>query len=310
MNKYKMILTSVAAFYCPLCLAINETKYGYDSINSEIYAINGNIKKTLNFEINHIGNPSYSFGFFSNSPAIIADGRSLHDFTAYTTLKLSNFEFYIDCIYYNVKSKQTGMLIKEGLCGLNAPAPQNYTKYIEEAVTSIENKIDIPDTAPLLDGRIKYLAIVINHNTNDLVYKLYENKSDFLNDKFSILVASKNGDCKTYSDSPWVITTGKKASDKIQFKTEVIKNGELSLINASPQKVDLNKCILFPTFRISATKAFFHDSSFNPKKSYLVKDDKINLRSISDDGKWCLVDYINNKNKIVSGNILCSELIL
>lgn len=39
-------------------------------------------------------------------------------------------------------------------------------------------------------------------------------------------------------------------------------------------------------------------------------NDKINLHSMSNDGKWCSVSYINSKNKTIKDNMLCSELIL
>ena len=287
----------------------SEVKYGYDKSNHEIYATIGSIKKALKFKVDYISNPSYSFDFFSNSPAIVTDGRSLHDFTIYTTLNYSNSNFYVDCFYYNIKSKQNGMLVKEGICGLNKIIPVNYADYIEEKVTNVENDLDSFDTSLLLKGRVKYLTVVINHNSSGLIYKLYENKVALLNDEFSILFFKNNGNCEVYTGNPWVVTDVNN-SLHVEIKREDTKNGRGLLISSSPINLDVNKCLLFPAFGVKEGKAFFYDSFFNAKKSYLIKNDKINLRSISDDGKWCSVGYINDRNKTTNGNMLCSDLAL
>ncbi|EAN2267934.1 hypothetical protein D9943_06335, partial [Salmonella enterica] len=286
----------------------NTITYGYDKLSSEIYATNGDIKKTLKFKFDYTGNPSYSFDFFSNSPSIVADGRSLHDFTAYTTLKLNHSDFYFDCLYYDIKSKQNGMLVKEGVCGLNTVIPVNYAEYIEGKINDIEKDIDSLDTSLLVSGKIKYLPVVINHNANGLVYKIYESKDAFLNDNFSILVVKNNRDCEIFPDNPWIITENGKPFQEIEVKSELMRNGKLILINASPKYFGINKCLLFPAFSVNVNKAFFYDSSFNAKKSYLIRDDKINLTAISNDGKWCSVNYLNDKNKTVKGTMLCSQL--
>ncbi|EOJ6003262.1 hypothetical protein ACM36D_004183 [Cronobacter sakazakii] len=80
------------------------------------------------------GNPSYSFGFFSKAPAMITDGRSLHEFTNHTTLIYKDDQFIIDCFYSNVKSKNNGLLVKEGVCGLGISQVERYSDLISDRV--------------------------------------------------------------------------------------------------------------------------------------------------------------------------------
>ncbi|EIC8291550.1 hypothetical protein R8174_001511 [Salmonella enterica] len=109
-------------------------------------------------------------------------------------------DFYVNCLYFNIKGKQNGVLVKEGICGLNRIIPVNYTAYIEGVITDIENNIDSLDTSLLLNGRMKYLTVVINNN--DLAYNFYENKDSFLNDEFSIWIVKNNVSCETYTGNP------------------------------------------------------------------------------------------------------------
>lgn len=259
MNKYRITLSLAPVFFSSLCAASdrNQITYGYDETNSEIYAINGNIKNTLKFDIDYTGNLSYYFDFLSDSPAIVSDGRSLHDFTTYTILNFNIHDFYIDCFYYNIKSKQNGLLVKNGVYGLNKILHLNYAKYIEEIVTDIEKDIDTLDTLRLFNGKIKYLAVLINNNTNRLVYKFYENKTASLNDDYSILIAGSDVICEVYTDSPWVKTKGSCPSQQIKIKSETIKNSKLSLIHTLPENIKTNKCLLFAAFRGNVHKAFF-----------------------------------------------------
>lgn len=66
MNKCKIILSCILVCYSVFCYAGNENgiTYGYDKLNSEIYAVSGNTRKTLKFKMAYTGNPSYSFDFF------------------------------------------------------------------------------------------------------------------------------------------------------------------------------------------------------------------------------------------------------
>lgn len=157
--------------------------YGYDKSNNEIYAQSGNKKGTLKFEEDYSGNPSYSFDFFSGAPAIIAYGQSLHDSTVYATLDYNDEKFNIDCLYYNIKSKQNGVLVKEGVCGLNIPSPEKYSDYIDQKINEVEEGMDSADTSLILNGKMSYLPIIIYRNKDWLLYKLYNSKQAMLDDK-------------------------------------------------------------------------------------------------------------------------------
>ncbi|NPE63783.1 hypothetical protein HKX68_12860 [Dickeya dadantii] len=146
---------------CLLCLLINSAaiadesniNYGYDKNKGEIYAVSGKEKGVLSFEESYTGNPAVSFGFFNNQPSIIVSARSLHDYTAYMTLQFKNGNFYADCLYVDIKSKQNGVASKEGLCGLNTPVSDDYIELVEKQINDVSNNIDTVDTSYFLNGK-------------------------------------------------------------------------------------------------------------------------------------------------------------
>ncbi|EKS1847041.1 hypothetical protein QBD22_004006, partial [Cronobacter muytjensii] len=146
MNKYMFPLVLVLIGYSILGFADDSVNYGYDKSNNLIYAQKDGKKGTLNFNEDYAGNPSYFFGFFSGSPAIIADSRSLHDSTVYATLKYNGNKFTVDCLHSNVKSKKNGLLVKEGVCGLDMSPAERYADFIEKKVGEIESDMDSIDT--------------------------------------------------------------------------------------------------------------------------------------------------------------------
>ncbi|WP_407261721.1 hypothetical protein [Klebsiella quasipneumoniae] len=97
-----------------LSFADGSVTYGYDQSNNLIYAKKDGRENVLKFNEDYTGNPSYLFDFFSGSPAIVVDSRSLHDSTVYATLKYDGNKFLIDCLYLNVKNKKNGILVKRG----------------------------------------------------------------------------------------------------------------------------------------------------------------------------------------------------
>ncbi len=307
MSRYMVALMMFLSGSSITCFAKDAVIYGYDKSNNEIYAQSDNKKGALKFEEDYTGNPSYSFGFFSGTPAIIADGRSLHDSTIYATLNYSKNEFNIDCLYYNIKSKQNGVLIKEGVCGLNIPSPEKYSDYIDQKVNEIEENMDSVDTGLILNGKMSYLPIIIYKSKDKLLYKLYDSKQAMLDDKYSILTVTSNDDCEVFNNNPWVIYNYQDPQ-QAEIMSERIINGEIELAKATPKTSKINECLLHPAISIKQPKAFFYDSSFNVKKSYLIKDDKINLLSVSADGKWCNIRYINDRNRSIDNNMLCSDL--
>lgn len=308
MNKYMLLLLTVASVsHLTPSFAQDEVIYGYDKSSHEIYAQRGNEKGVLKFEEDYSGNPSYSFDFFSGAPAIFADARSLHDSTVYATLSYDNNKFIIDCLYSNIKSKKNGVLVKEGVCGLDGASPEKYSDYIDQKVGAIEDDMDSTDTSLILNGKVSYLPIVIFNSKDKLLYKLYNNRQSLLDDNYSILSLTSNGDCETFANSPWVIY-GAKAPGHFEIMSETISNGRVELRKAIPNKSDANACSLSPAISARNSKNYFYDSTYNVKKSYLIKGDKVNLLSVSADSKWCKVRYINNKNKSIDNNMLCSDL--
>lgn len=288
--------------------AEEKVTYEYNKLKNEIYAKSENELGVLKFQEDYTGNPAYSFGYFTDYPAIIVDGRALHDSTVYATLKYSKGSFQFSCLYFSIKSKRNGISTKEGACELNMSLSENYLSDIENRTSDLENKIDAIDTSLLLNGNVPYLPIILHNDKEKLIYKVY-NKELMLNDKYFILSLKNNGSCEVYDERSWVIySKGNKKG--IKLMSEEIINGKIELKAANPISIDNEECFSHPVFNVKSRKAFFYDSLFNAKKSYLVKGDNFNLLSMSNDGKWCNINYINNKNKITNGNLLCSDLSL
>ncbi|HCI6990151.1 TPA: hypothetical protein NPQ05_002611, partial [Klebsiella quasipneumoniae subsp. quasipneumoniae] len=247
------------------------------------------------------------FDFFSGSPAIVVDSRSLHDSTVYATLKYDGSKFLIDCLYLNVKNKKNGILVKEGECNLDMSPVEGYADFIEKKVGKTKYDMDSIDTNLILNGKKSYLPIVIYNSKDELVYQFYGNKQALLDDNYSVIYLSENGRCKVFMNSPWIIYN-KNDSGRVEIMSEEISDGKIELIKSVPNIEDSNKCSVYPAISVIKPKSYFYDSSFKIKKSYLVKGDKVNLLSISADGKWCNARYINIKN-IASDNImLCADL--
>lgn len=306
MNKCIYLFLLSLSGHSIVSFADEPVNYGYDKVNNVIYAQKNGKKGLLNFTEDYTGNPSYLFDFFSDSPAIIADSRSLHDSTVYATLRYSNNKFFINCLYTNIKSKKNGIIVKEGFCGLDNTPAEKYMDFIDEKIGKIEDNMDAYDTSLILNEKIKYLPIVIYNSTDKLIYKLYNNKKALFDDNYSIVVANKHNKCETFVNSPWVIFN--KAFSKIEIMNEKKSNGKLELIKATPSESGGNECSSYPVINIVSPRSYFYDSSYRVKKSYLIKGDEVSLLSISADGKWCKARYINNKNKSMDSNMLCSDL--
>ncbi|WP_042861569.1 hypothetical protein [Dickeya sp. NCPPB 3274] len=284
--------------------------YGYDKSKGEIYAMSGAEKGFFSFEEDYTGNPAVSFGFFNNQPSIIVSARSLHDYTVYMTLQFKNGEFYTDCLYFDIKSKQNGVASKEGLCGLNTPVSDDYMDLVEKQINDVSNNIDTVDTSYFLNGKTTYIPLILFRGKDNLIYKIYKNKNAMLSDEYQILLTDKNGQCRSYNKNTW-LEYSSKAADNVHIKAEVNKDDKISL---TPIMVEngkkSNDCEKYPTFKIKSEKSFFYDENKSPQKSYLIKGDDITLLSIQDDDKWCQVRYVSEKNKKTEGNMLCSALTL
>ncbi|EOI3446256.1 hypothetical protein ACMSWW_004337 [Cronobacter turicensis] len=155
MNKrvFMLMLMFVLSGYSIISFADNSLSYGYDKKNNVIYALKDEKKETIKFNEDYLGNPSYTFAFFSGAPAIVADSRSLHDSTVYATLKYSNNKFVIDCLYSDIKSKKNGVVVKEGVCGLEMSPAEKYSDFIDGQITKTEDDMDSIDTSSLLNDK-------------------------------------------------------------------------------------------------------------------------------------------------------------
>lgn len=290
-----------------LSFADGSVTYGYDQSNNLIYAKKDGRENVLKFNEDYTGNPSYLFDFFSGSPAIVVDSRSLHDSTVYATLKYDGNKFLIDCLYLNVKNKKNGILVKEGVCNLDMSPVEGYADFIEKKVSKTKYDMDSIDTNLILNGKKSYLPIVIYNSKDELVYQFYGDKQALLDDNYSVIYLSENGRCKVFVNSPWIIYN-KNDSGRVEIMSEEISDGKIELIKSVPNIEDSNKCSVYPAISVIKPKSYFYDSSFEIKKSYLVKGDKVNLLSISADGKWCNARYINIKNIASDHIMLCADL--
>ncbi|EMA4770471.1 hypothetical protein QMS92_16305 [Cronobacter sakazakii] len=307
MRKYISIIMLYLISFSYCCMADEILEYGYDKAINEIYVKKDQKKIGVKFFEDLTGNPSYSFGFFSKAPAIITDGRSLHDFTNYTTLIYKVDQFIIDCFYSNVKSKRNGLLVKEGVCGLGISQVEGYSDLISERVNEVEDKMDSIDTSLILNDKKNFLAIIIYNSNSKLIYKLYESKGSLLSDNYSIVSLNINGSCEVYLNSPWVIYH-KIGLGQIEIMKEVNSNGDLILNKLTPDDFHSKKCSTYPVTSVKQSKSYFYDSTHKVQKGYIIKGDRVNLLNISDDDKWCEVEYFSEKNKTFRGTIQCEDL--
>lgn len=304
----KIIISSIFIMFFQFSYAAKSTvSYGYDKDNKQIYAKIGNDKKTLFFEENYTGNPIVMFSFFNGSPSIVLSGRSIDDYTAYATLNYINDTFSIDCIYVDMKNKENGISSKKGTCGLNKKMTGDYQDLIEGFVEDNKNNININY---ILDGKAKTLPILISRVNDAYLYQLYKSKTDLLNDKYSIMSLSNKSGCQSYEGVIWTVDNTLNKGPTTVLK-EIIKNGVVFLEDAignSDESSESDSCQLFQMFSVKTEKSFFYDDKNKIKKSYLVNGDLVTLLNMSQGDKWCGISYLNQANKKIVGNVLCTTL--
>lgn len=305
MKKYTFFLVGLLSLIPTTSWSEGKAVFGYDKHNEQIYAKNGNERATLNFEEDYTGNPAYAFDFFHGRPAIIADSRSLHDSTTYAVLGYREGKFSIDCLYYKIKSKQNGLLIKEGVCGLKNDDASNYQNVIDEKINGVESDMDSIDTSLLLAGKVRYLPVVIYKNKERVLYKVYTDKQSLLDDNYLVVSKNNSGLCEVYENNPWVIYDANVVGDVLILKDSGEKTG---LIQATPSANSASVCSSYPAVSVKVSKTFLYDSNKSVKKSYLVKGDDLNVSSVSEDGVWCKIKYINNKNISIESTVRCHDL--
>ncbi|HDZ8842843.1 TPA: hypothetical protein RUX01_002318 [Aeromonas dhakensis] len=278
----------------------------YSKGDGEVYVMNGEVKKSFDFDENSFGNSERWFDLFNGKPAIVNDSNSLDSFSSYATLIYHDNDFYIDCIYIDFKSNKSGLYDKTGFCGLEKKIVNGYEN-VESYIASFSDKIsrqigDI-DTSRLISGKNNYLSIVSYRDKNTTLNKVYESKESLIAGDYEYVVIS-GGSCKRYRKSPWVVYNGNEKT--ISFETEVSRNGNIFLVGAKYEEND-GSCMKFNPTKVNSRKAYIYRDG-KVTTSYLIKGDFINYLYSDDRNHLCEVVYINEKNKEVNGSLLCSDI--
>lgn len=307
MNTYiaRALFFSLLSVFCNANATI---KYTYDESKSEIRAdVDGNIKKIYFSEFSK-SNFSGSFKFVGESPAVVYDNNSMMNYSTQVILKYKKNEFVIDCVSLDIRSGYNGVYAKEGVCGLDKPVSGDFSKY-EDYVYSIVNqyldRVNFIDTTYYRDELVNKLPIILVRNKEHYIYKFYASVDDLINGEYTIRECFKSDPCKDYKQQPWIITNSGDAGKVTLLQDKIVKN-QYSLIPAvASAAVDNSK---FTPFTIAADRVYFYSDDYQKRKAYLIKDDKVNLVSMTDDKVWCRVQYFNESNKSIVGNIRCEEL--
>ncbi|WP_034920649.1 hypothetical protein, partial [Shimwellia blattae] len=211
-------------------------------------------------------------------------------------------------IYADFKSGSNGVMSKEGLCGLDKKIDNKSSVSGgggDEFIKKITDKNNKLNTLYFINGKVKYLPIILFQNEKRYVYKLYESKYDLENGKYRIISCENNNSaCELYESDTWVVI---QATPEPSIDFEVLKNlnGKSTFEKAVATKVDVVIDRNSP-FEVKSSKAYFQSSTGKKLKSYLVKGDKITLLNFSE--SRCFVEYTNPKNKSIDGYISCQDL--
>ncbi|TXL78067.1 hypothetical protein D9O29_13825 [Pantoea vagans] len=197
---------------------------------------------------------------------------------------------------------------REGLCGLDKKIDNESSVSGGEGddfINGIINQNDKIQISYFMSDKVKYLPIIIFQNEKRYAYKLYESKGDLENGNYKIIYCENNsGTCELYGSDTWVVIQN-VPNPSIDFNVLMSLNGQSTFEKANAKKVNLVAGKNSP-FEVKSSKAYFQTSTGRKMKSYLVKDDKITLLSLGEDG--CLIEYTNAKNKVIDGYISCQDL--
>lgn len=305
------LIVLAALFINNYCLAEAQIKYAYNSQENKILAHQSGSDTFLEFYERNEGNSSYYFDFFGEKPAIVHDNDSLNSYSSYSILDYKDNNFRVDCIYVEAKSNQNGINSKQGLCGLNIKidrkenlAPEKFDNVANDMV-SRNNSID---TSYFITGKVKYLPIIIFRNHDKYIYKVYKSEQDLIDGK-GIVFSCKNNfsDCDSYNERTWIVIS-KTNPNKVEFK-EISKSSNGTFLTDVKPITSFNKASLtMPPFEIASGKAYFYDATFNKKRSYLIKGDKVTLLSMDNNKKWCKINYLSEENKNIDATISCFDM--
>lgn len=282
------------------------TTLSYDKNLQQIKSDDG--RSFLKFEESDEGNTSYYFDYFGGNPSVVHDSDSLDSYSVFSVIERDNINFRINCIYADFKSGSNGIVSKEGFCGLDKKIDNKSSISGGEGddfingIINHNNKVQI---SYFMNGKVKYLPIILFHNERRYAYKLYENKSDLENGNYKIISCENNSNtCELYGSDTWVVIRN-APNPSIDFDVLSSMNGKPAFEKANSTKIDLVVGGNSP-FEVKSLKAYFQSSTGKNMKSYLVKGDKITLLNLGEDK--CLIEYTNSKNKVIDGYISCQDL--
>lgn len=314
MKKFtQLILISSMLAIHSNCHAGGDKTYSYDKEKKQITVVSAEGKATLSYNERNEGNSWYFFDFFGGSPAIVHQNNSLDSYTTYSILNYKNNNFFVNCMYAELKSNKNGVYYNEGRCGLNKIIDPGVDltdiKFDEVVISRIDNNNEL-DTLDFINGKNKKLPIMLYRSHDHYIYQTYKTKHDFLDGKHIILSCKdKTGRCESYDEKTWVVILNKQPLE-VAFKQLNKLNEEIFLNNATPIKIYDIKNQPSPPFEVTSDKAYFYDASFNKLKSYLIKKNKITLLYKNETEKWCRIRYLNEKNQKMDGNMKCADLLL
>lgn len=291
-------------FFVSFGVFSQEIKHSKD--DSEIYVIDGGVKKSFHFSEISSGNSERWFDSFDNKPTIVNDSNSLDSFSSYTTLMYQDGYFYIDCVYVDFKSNRNGLRDKTGFCGLNKKIVHRYDE-VDSFILSFSDKIlsqiSTIDTTRLISGKNNHLSIVSYRDKSKTLNKIYENKDALLAGNYDYTVSSESN-CEVYKNSPWLIYIGNGAG--IMLKAERKGDDGISLVSAQPS-ADNNSCGKLKPTTVGPDRSFLYNDG-EKTTSYLIHGDLINYLYDDEKNHLCDIVYINNKNRAIRGSLLCADI--
>jgi len=255
------------------------------------------------------GNTSYFFDYFGGYPSIVHDNDSLDSYSTYLVIEKTQGGFEADCLYSDRKSGSNGLMAKDGRCGLGLKFKNKTTVTGEEGDTVIKNIINASNKINIsyfLNGKVKYLPIMIFQNKEEYAYQLYKSKEDLENGQYKIISCKNDSsDCDVYDNNTWVVVTN-SPDPVVNFSILNKSDKDSSFDKATPSSTMMKKSLNKP-FEVKSLKANLQSPLGVKLKSYLVKGDKVTLLRVSDNIK-CSIRYINQRNDILDGYISCADL--
>lgn len=296
------MLRIVLLFFVSFGVFSQEIQHSKD--DSEIYVIDNGVKRSFRFSELSSGNSERWFDYFDNKSAIVNDSNSLDSFSSYTTLIYQNGYFYIDCVYVDFKSNRNGLRDKTGFCGLNKKIDNGYDgvdSFILSFSDKVLSQISTIDTTRLISGKNSHLSIVSYRDKNKTLNKIYESKNALLAGNYDYTISSENN-CDIYKNSPWLIYNG----NGIILKTEKKGDNGISLVSAKPS-ADNNSCGNLRPVTVGSDRSFLYKDG-KKTSSYLIHGDLINYLYDDEKSHLCDISYINNKNRVIRGSLLCADI--